>query len=153
MSLRSELGEARKAARHSMLSLAVLLVLGTAACATGAPAPSPEEEVAARVQSWADALEAHNVDEVMTFYSDSFEHYEYGTKSGYREYLQSVVDEGLFEDLEVFAEDMEIDVDGTQATVYPIDLQAAFGGAVIELIWEEEAAGVWRITAMDVQLF
>ena len=132
---------------------AVVTALSVAACATGNGTLSPEEEVAAQVGAWAAAMEAHDLDAVMAMHSEDFEHYEYGTKQSYGEYMGQVIEDGLFDGLVIITDDMDIEVDGTRAAVYPIDMQAAFGGATVELVFEEEADGVWRITTMDVQLF
>ena len=122
---------------------------GCAGMATG----SPEAKIMQTLEAWEAATLAEDTDALMATYSDSFEHYEYGTKATLELFLGDLIAQGMFSGASVSMADMELQVTNGTATAYPIDLEAAFGGATIEFVLQEESSGEWLITSMDVELY
>ncbi len=111
---------------------------------------SVDEMVMDVAETWGNAIAEGDIDTVMAQFSEDFDHYEYGDKAGLQEFLQMAVDMGYTEDLEIFLDDTEIEMDGDEAIVYPIDVSAAFGSATFEFILVEEA-GEWKIIDMMIE--
>lgn len=135
---------------HAMLKSVLVLALITvvAGCATTG-GMSPEEAVAQQIEVFKKGLLAQDIDMVLTVYSEDFEHYEWGDKAGAGDFLNDAVAMGYLDDAEVYTEEMEIKVEGDQASAYPIDVSGAFGTATLELIFTKEAGG-WLITGQDM---
>lgn len=131
--------------------LGVLSVLA-AACA-GMTTATPEAQIMSTIGAWEAAAVAEDIDALMATYSDNFEHYEYGTKSTLRLFLSDLIAQGMLSGASVSLADMDVRIDGSTATAYPVDLEAAFGGATLEFVLREQASGAWLITSMDVQLY
>lgn len=109
---------------------------------------TPEEAVTAQVNKFAEAMKAKNLDGVMAVFSEKFEHYEWGDKAGAREFLQQALDVGYLDDLEIDLSKIQIKVEGSTATVYPIDIRGNFGSTTIELVFTNEN-GNWLVTGLD----
>ncbi len=115
---------------------------------------SDEDQIRAVVDKWVATIPEQDVDALMVLYSEDFEHWEYGDKEGFAEFIEEAISMGYMDDAETDVEDMEIQIDeeNDTATVYPIDLTAAFGMATIQLILEEED-GEWKITGMEIEQY
>lgn len=109
---------------------------------------SPEEAVTAQVNKFAEAMKAKNLDGVMAVFSEKFEHYEWGDKAGAREFLQQALDVGYLDGLEVDLSKVQVKVEGTTATAYPIDVRGNFGSTTVELVFTNEN-GNWLVTGLD----
>lgn len=112
-------------------------------------AAAPDTQVMQAIAQWAEGVKSQKIDQMMAPFSDSFKHYEYGDKSGVREFLQQAVDMGYLEAIQVGTEEAEIEISGDEATVYPVKLNGSFGQATIEFTLKNEA-GAWRIVGMDI---
>ncbi len=130
---------------QGVLAVCALTILG--GCATGG-GMSPEEQAQQTVESFKAALLAQDMDALMAAFSEEFEHYEWGDKEGAADFLGQANDMGYLEDLEVVLDEAETEIEGDTATVYPIDLEGAFGAVTIELVLTKEADG-WLITGLD----
>ncbi len=130
----------------SFAVLGTLVVL--AGCATGGS--NPQDAVAKQIDGYVTATQNQDVDGIMAVFSEDFEHYEWGDKAGAEEFMSEANDMGYLEDIEVFLEDMEIDVDGDggTATAYPIEMTGAFGSITLELTFTNED-GTWLVTGLD----
>ena len=127
-----------------------LTILASAAMLTAcsmAGGPSDEEMIAEVLAKWAEAGVAQDLDGMMVLYSEDFQNYEFGDKAGWKSFVQDAIDMGYLEDAEVDLEDAKTTIEGDTATVYPIEMTAAFGSATIELVLTKEADG-WMITGM-----
>lgn len=131
------------------LTVLAAFVAGCAGMAVG----SPEARIMSTLDAWETATVNEDIDALMATYSDDFEHYEYGTKATLELFLGDLIAQGMFSGASVSMADMEVQVDGGTATAYPIDLEAAFGGATIEFVLQEQATGEWLITSMDVEQY
>jgi hypothetical protein len=134
-------------------TLLVLLALITVGCATSGGA-SNEEQINALLGDWKAAILAIDLDDFMATYSANFAHddydYEAEDYAGLREYIETSMDEGGFDDVEVILEDMEIEIEDETAAVYPIDYVTPEGTLTIELTLTKEKAG-WLITDMMLE--
>ncbi len=125
----------------------MILPLVVAGCQT-AKKVSPEEAINAQVNKFAQALKAKDIDTVMTVFSEKFEHYEWGDKAGAKEFLQQSADVGYLDGLEIDLSKMQIKVEGSTATAYPIEISGNFGSTTVELVFTNEN-GNWLITGVD----
>jgi len=145
--------EANKAELRQKLSGgAAVCPMQAAAAATTAAAPAaaadPQAGIMTTVKAWTDGLIAQDIDAAMATFSENFEHYEYGDKAGVKDFIGQAIDMGYLEGLEVELEDAEVELDGGEATVYPIELMGAFGSVTFELVLTQEG-GAWKVTGMD----
>ena len=141
-----------------MLSGATILVLMAAlvagGCATTGGGASDDEQVAALLAQWKDAAVKADADALMATYSESFTHdgYEYDAedKDALTEYIEYAIDEGNFDGVEIAMDDADIEIDGSKASVYPIDFAVSAGTVTIELLLTKEKSG-WFITDMIIE--
>lgn len=126
-----------------------VLTLIQSANAGSEDAASPEEAVLAVLTDMGNAATAGDLDKVMTYFSEDFEHYEYGDKAGWKQFQQDAVDQGYWEGIEFDGSEAEIKIDGDSASVYPVDVTGAFGSLTFEYILKNED-GTWRIVEFDV---
>ena len=131
-------------------AVAAALVCG---CASMGKGPSDEELVMDVINAWAATLPEQDMEKAMTYYSEDFEHYEYGDKEGLEDFLEDAAAMGYLDDAETNLDEVEIEIEENTATVYPIELTAAFGSGTIELTLTKEASGKWMITGMEVEAY
>ena len=138
--------------------VAVLVVLG--GCATLGGGPSDEEQVMAQVQGLVDDVLAGNVDNILGYVSEDFSHYEVPSKQELADYIEMGKDMGYTDDIpaqieehngEIDLEDAEVTLEEGTATVYPIYASADEGSITVELVFQKDPDGVWRITGADVE--
>jgi len=126
------------------------LMIGlVAGCAT-TPKKSDDDLIKETVATVKTALEAKDIEMLLTTFSEDFSHPELaGGKEEAREMLQMGVDAGYADDGEVSIVDMQItkNDDGT-ASVYPVDLSGAPGSISVELVMKKEG-DVWRIVTVN----
>ena len=123
-----------------------------AGCATGGGVDN-EALIRQTLGGWTEGVTGGDIEKVMAAYSENFDHYEYGKKASLKQFLGGLMDQGQFDNAEVSLDDAEITIEGDTAKVYPVDLEASFGGATLELTLKREDDGVWRITTMEVEMF
>ena len=130
---------------------------GTGKSRTGSSSSIPaadKEEIRAVLNQWKDAALTIDTDKVLELYSDKFEHYEWGTKSGFAAFLKDTKGMG-------YLEKPSVNIDNTKliASVktpgaieaYPIDMTAQFGSARIGLVLKKEGAN-WKIVGMSAEV-
>lgn len=125
-----------------------------AGCATTGKGASDQELIQSVLAAWKTRIQEVDVDGLMALISDSFSHsgadYEAEGKDGLRAFVEGLIEEGNFEDVEIYFEDVEISVEGATATVYPIDYETTQGAVTIELTLTKEK-GSWLITDMGIE--
>ena len=131
----------------AMAMAALALVVLAAGCATTAKI-TPEEAVAAKVEAFKAAMIAKNLDGMMAVFSEKFEHYEWQDKAGAKDFMSQAIDMGYLDGIEVNTEDKELKIEGSTATVYPVEISGSFGSVTLELVFTDEA-GNWMITGLD----
>ncbi len=140
-----------------LVGVAGLLALGlTVGCATNysGKGPSDEDSIAALLKSWEAGILAADADKILATYSEKFAHtgYDYSApnKAALREFLLGGIDEGNFDDVELDFEYAETEIEGGEATIFPIDYTIAEGSISIELTAKKED-GAWLITDMEIE--
>jgi len=124
--------------------VALALVSGCAGIGKG---PSDEELIRTLLEKWKTAAEALDIEAQMALCSESLES-TWGDRKATKEFLLDAKDKGYLEDMKVFIDEAETTVDGDVATVYPLEVASAMGGATLELTLAKEAGG-WIITGME----
>ena len=124
----------------------MVLVCGCAAFGKG---PSDEELIEGMLDKWKAAGEAQDLDAQMALISEDFEG-EQGGKDDLKEFLLEAKDMGYLDDMEVIVDDVELKIDGTTATAYPLIIETGMGSATIGLELKKEAGG-WMVTGMDME--
>jgi len=123
---------------------AVVLVCGCAGTGRG---PSDEELIRNVLGKWKAAAEALDIEAQMALCSESLES-DWGDKEATKEFMLDAKDMGYLDDMEVITDEAEITIDGNVATVYPLEVQTAMGGATVGLTLTKEAGG-WIITELE----
>ena len=139
--------------KKSMIAGLVVAVLAAAlvsGCVSTPKGPTDEELIAQTVGAWVQATKAKNIDGMMSCYSQTFQHAEYGNKAGLQTFLKDALNMGYMENMEVATDKMATKIEKGEATVYPIQLKAAFGSATIEFVLKKEA-GKWLIVGMTAE--
>lgn len=134
---------------------ALLTLLETMRGSEGAASDlSDEEQIEALLEEWKEAVLDDDVDRFMATHSENFAHdgYEYAadSKAELREFIESSRDQGAWEQVELSLEDAEIEIDGDEASVHPIDFANWQGSITIELVLAKEEEG-WLITDMHIE--
>ena len=129
--------------------VAVLLAVLVCGCASLGKGPADGERIAGMLADWKAALEAHDVDKLMTAYSEDFEGRGGAGKEQVREFLQGAIDQGYLDGAEISLEDAETTIDGGTASVGPVVLSSDRGAMEIELKLIKESDGAWRIVGSD----
>jgi len=136
-----------------MMTLATLFAATLmAGCAGMGGGPSDDELIAKVIGDWKAAGLAQDIDAMLVLYSESFENYEFGDKAGFKSFMDDAKDMGYLEDAEIDLEGAKTTIEGDEANVYPVEMEAAFGSATIELVLKKEG-DAWLITAMDVEQY
>ncbi|MCX8064422.1 MAG: hypothetical protein N3G21_04540 [Candidatus Hydrogenedentes bacterium] len=128
----------------SVLILVSLIALG---CQTGKKI-TPEEAISSQVNKFVQSLKAKDIETAMTVFSEKFEHYEWGDKAGAKEFLQQAADVGYLDGIEIDLSKMQIKVEGSTGTAYPIEVSGNFGSTTVELVFTNEN-GNWLVTGVD----
>ncbi|MBN2307721.1 MAG: hypothetical protein JXR94_02050 [Candidatus Hydrogenedentes bacterium] len=141
--------------RESIITKMTIGVMGLvllAGCGMlgGEKGPSPEDLINAALDDFRAGIETKDVDKLMSCISEDFNHYEWGGKANLRLFIEDVMSQGNLDNGEIGVEQAEIEFDGDEAVVYPVDLSAAFGTATIEFTFKKESDGAWRVVGMDI---
>jgi len=121
------------------------------AAAAEAPAATPadpKEAVKAAITKFGTSAAAGDMEGMLSVFSESFEHYQYGDKKGVGEFLQQSADMGYLEGIEFHMDDAEFEEDGDTISVYPVDVEGSFGSVTFEYILKNEN-GEWKIVEFD----
>lgn len=145
----SELSTEQQAALLLLLDqLAAQGAAPAAAPAAAAPADDPKAACKAIIEKFAASAAKEDMDGMMSVFSDSFEHYQYGDKAGVKEFLQQSADMGYLEGIEFSMEDAEFEADGDTMSVYPVDVEGSFGSITFEYVLKKEG-DAWKIVEFD----
>ena len=131
------------------LSAGVVVIALVCGCATFGKGPSDEELIEGMLDTWKAAAEAQDIDAQMGLFSENFEG-EQGGKDELKEFLLEAKDMGYLDDMEVIVDDVELKIDGTAATAYPLVIETAMGSATVGLELTKEAGG-WMVTGMEME--
>jgi hypothetical protein len=114
-------------------------------------AGDPKEAIMKQVQIFAEGLAAQDIDQAMSVFGESFEHYEYGNKAGLKDFIGQAIDMGYLEGVETHTEDAEVELKDNEAIVYPVDVSAAFGSVTFEFTFQKQDDGSWMVTYLEAE--
>jgi len=114
-----------------------------------ATAGGDQAQIEAIVANWKEGMLALDVDKATVAYSESYEDAQAGSKEEAIEWFRGIMEQGFLEGIEVSEEDMEVEVDGSEAIVGPFDVTSDAGAWTIDMYLEKEDAG-WKIVSLDV---
>ncbi len=127
-----------------------LIIAMIAGCMTGGPGHSvaPEDTIARQLDNWRVAMANKDIDAIMAFFSDNFEHDGLRDKSGARMFIAEAIELGYLDGLNITLDDARIKADGDVGSVYPVVLTGSFGSLSMELI-VGRFNGAWLLTGLD----
>ena len=133
---------------HLAIAFAVIAALaGCASTGGGGGGPSDEEVIQGMLDEVLTALQAKDIDTMVSAYSDDFTS-DNGGKEDTVAFLQGASDQGFLDGLEVDTSEVAIAVDGDAATVGPVNLEGAFGALILSFDLEKRD-GQWWITSQS----
>ncbi len=127
------------------------LALVLAGCATTGKVADPKEIAAEALASFKAGMEGKDVEKILSFISDEFEHYEWGDKETLGMFLEDTMAQGDLDDAEVSYDDAEYTMEEGAIVIYPVEMVAVFGSATIEFTLKKDADGVYRVSTMEVE--
>lgn len=110
---------------------------------------SPEDGAMKTVAAYVKAAESGDIDGLLGCFSETFDHYELGDKSGLRTFIEGVEAEGMLEGITGNIKDAEATVKGDTVIVYPVELEGIFGTVTYEFEMKSEG-GDWKIVAFEM---
>jgi ketosteroid isomerase-like protein len=137
-----------KVARYAIPVVVAALVMALGACASTAKAPKDKDLIAKTVGDWKTAVEASNLDAMLTAYSEDFKG-ERGGKPELKTFLKDVIDKGYLKGAKVDLTKAALDIKKDTATYTPIYLSGSEGSVTIQLTLKKEKDKAWRIIASD----
>lgn len=132
------------------MSLAIVMAL-VSGCATAAKGPSDEELIKGVLANWKAGMEGKDIAKIESGISSEFKHYEWDDKAGLIGFLKQTFNQGDLDNAKVNIDNAKIDIEKGTATVYPVEMSAAFGSATIEFSMKKEADGQWRAVGITVE--
>lgn len=134
--------------------LAVTLSLIATGCATTGSGMSDEDQIRALLGQWKEGILAKDAGKIMAAYSENFAHdgydYQAKDKAGLREFIDSSIDQGAFDNVELSMEYTDIVIKDGTATVFPIEYTNWEGSVTMELTLAKKD-GSWLITDMAIE--
>ena len=138
-----------------------IAMVALAGCA-GLGGPSPEEEAMAQCQAMVDDIMAGQVDEsTLAYISEDFSHPDVPDKQALADYLEMGQDMGYLDDVPALIEEHDAEIylgdaeavlqDDGAVSIYPIDASAIEGAVTVELLWQQDEDGVWRVVGATVE--
>ena len=128
-----------------------VLMLVTGCATSGGKGPTDEELIDALTEECMAALEAQDVDKLMTFFSEDFTSYEFADKDAGRAFIEDAKMSGFLDGIEVDLSQKEQIIEGNKASGGPVILNGSFGSISISLDGVKEEGG-WKVVNMDVQM-
>lgn len=113
-----------------------------------APAGDPKEAGSAIVNGFFAAASSEDMEKMMSFFSEDFDHYEYGDKQGVKDFLTQAIDMGYMDGITSSTADSEFEVNGEEMTIYPVDVTGSFGSITFEYVLKKEG-DAWKIIGFD----
>ncbi len=124
------------------VSAVTAIVIG---CATAPVGPTPAETVTGAQTDLHTAIEAGDVEKIMTLTSDSYSGTQAFSKDMLRNSVEVMIAQGAFETMAITMEDCKIVVEGDSATAGPVVFTSPMAIQSFEFKWKKEADGMWRV--------
>ena len=132
---------------HLAIALAVVVAVTGCASTGGGGGPSDEELVQGMITDALTALQAKDIDAMLTSYADDFTS-DNGGKDDTKAFLQGAADQGFLDGVEVDTSGIAVAVEGDSGTAGPVGLEGAFGALTLNFELEKRD-GTWWVTAMS----
>lgn len=135
-----------------LIGVAAIAVLAGCASAGGnvPKGPSDEELVTQALDGITAALQAGDIDKMVSFYADDFANDQGQDKAAMTQFLNSVKEQGFLEGITVDIANRAITVEGETASVTGVGLSGAFG--VLNLGFKlAKREGQWLVTGQTQQ--
>ncbi len=135
------------------LIVLLLILFAVAACneqvrtdvEPGSPAVQKEKAVIAQLLTdLQNAFASLNVDKMMTFYSDDYTGRHGQGKEDVRQFVKQMIDQGALAGSKMNIDDIDIDIDGDNAVVSPVQYTSGWGRMNIENTLTKEN-GTWKL--------
>lgn len=130
-------------AKWGVYALTAVVLVGCAG-GGGSSGPSDEELIRGIVSDAMAALQAGDIDTMVSRYADDFTSDQGGGVAETKEFLQGAKDQGFLDDIQISLENLEISIDGDKATAEPIELEGAFGALTLSLEFAKRGCG-WMV--------
>ena len=133
------------------LSVACVMVMLVTGCATSPPALTDEELIEVLTDEGMAAIEAQDIDKLMTYFSEDFSNYQLGDKEGVQDFIENAKQMGYLDDLEIDLTEKVTTITGDKGSGGPVILNGSFGSITITLDGVKEE-GAWKVVNMDIQM-
>jgi hypothetical protein len=111
--------------------------------------PSDEEVLFTLLETYTTAMREGDVDTLIPLYSEDYESRRGGDYEESMDRLRRFVPRFAEWDVEMSTDDAEVEIDGNEASVGPINFESERGAWSTTLITTKEADGRWRITSTE----
>lgn len=128
------------------LGAGVLVAVLLCGCQMG---PSDEKLISTTMANWKAAVIVQDLDKIMEVYSENYVSAEGSDKEATREFMESIIDEGYLDDIEVDLENAETTIEGDKADVYPIEVTGAAGETITLGFTLQKEDGDWLIVSSE----
>ena len=130
--------------------ISVALVCSSFGCAMLQAGPNDKEMLTELLNGWKDAMEKGDVDATMSFFSKNYMD-ETGTDyDTYESRLEQILPVMANWETEYILDEVEVDIDGTVATLSHVGLDMAYNYVGITLTAEKED-GAWLIVNSEIE--
>ncbi len=103
------------------------------------------KEIERALKGLAAAIEAEDVEAILTSYSEDYGDAQGSDKSSRREYYNGFITNGVFKNVKIDMDALEVAQEGQVVTAGPVTYVTGAGTASFEYKFKHEADGVWRI--------
>jgi len=123
-------------------------LLATVGCAS-LGGPSDREQIAGIVKDWCTGIETANLDLIMKHFADNYRDAQVTGKDNARVYMQELLNQGYFQNVNCDAGTMQTRVNGDSAVSGPLRLTSDKGQWSIDFFFRSEK-GKWEIVSLNV---
>ena len=133
--------------KMAMTGLVIMTIAFACGCATSAKGPTDAEIIKADIDACLAAAKAGDINKVMTYYSEKFQHSQFGDKNGLDSFLTGA--SGYVAETKFDMSASQTTITGDKATIGPITISGNYGSYCLSFEATKEN-GVWKITGMDI---
>jgi len=111
--------------------------------------PEAEALVERTLAEWGTAMEAGDLERVMTLYSTDFACFDAPDRQAMSGLVAGMKDQGALDDIEVFIDRAEMTRDGDRMRVFPVELVGSAVGVIVIRLTLRLEDGNWRIVGQE----
>ena len=126
--------------KKSVILNLVLLVFAVVFCGCQTPVkgPSDKQQINTTMTEWKAALEAKDLDRLITLFSDNYVSSSGSGKVAMRERMAGAIERGSLDNIKIKIENAKITLVGDQATFGPVEITSDRGTLTIEYTLQRE---------------